>query len=426
MATAFTSLLGFALPVTGELSGTWGDTVNTSITALVDAAVAGATTLSADADVTLTSVNGVDNEARKAILLWTANGTTTTRNITAPARSKAYVVLNNAAVTQSIVLRGAGPTTGVTIVNGEAAVCVWNGSDFVKVASNSVSSVIGTLPTNRGGTGLTTFTAGDLVYFASGTSFTKLGIGTNGQLLTSSGTAPQWTTASTLAATSFQTSMAGLTPSTATTGVITLAGTLGPASGGTGIVNNASATVTSSGNFAYTRTLSGVTNVTFPTTGTLATRAGTETLTNKTLTAPVISTISNTGTLTLPTTTDTLVGKATTDTLTNKRIDPRDVVATTATTLAPDLSVGDMYAYTALASPLTIGAPTGTPTNGEILLFRFLDNGTARNLTWDVIYTNIGVTLPTTTTASKTTYVGCIYNSNSTPRWDVIAVSTQA
>jgi hypothetical protein len=431
MATAYTSLLGLALPVTGELSGTWGDTVNTSITALVDAAVAGATTLSVDADVTLTSVNGVDNEARKAILLWTANGTTTTRNITAPARSKAYVVLNNAAVTQSIVLRGAGPTTGVTIVNGEAAVCVWNGSDFVKVASNSVSSVIGTLPTNRGGTGLTTFTAGDLVYFASGTSFTKLGIGTNGQLLTSSGTAPQWTTASTLAATSFQTSMAGLTPSTATTGAITLAGTLGPASGGTGISNNASATVTSSGNFAYTRTLTAATNVTFPTTGTLATRAGTETLTNKTLTAPVISTISNTGTLTLPTTTDTLVGKATTDTLTNKRIDPRDVIATTATTLTPDLSVGDMYAYTGLASALTINAPTGTPTNGEILLFRFLDNGTAKNLYWDGTYTNIGVTLPTTTTANKTTYVGCIYNStnnppSSIPRWDVIAVSTQA
>jgi hypothetical protein len=46
----------------------------------------------------------------------------------------------------------------------------------------------------------------------------------------------------------------------------------------------------------------------------------TETLTNKTLTAPVISSISNTGTLTLPTTTDTLVGRVTTDTLTGKTI----------------------------------------------------------------------------------------------------------
>lgn len=56
------------------------------------------------------------------------------------------------------------------------------------------------------------------------------------------------------------------------------------------------------------------------TSSTLATLTGTETFTNKTLTTPVISTISNTGTITLPTSTDTLVGRATTDTLTNKTL----------------------------------------------------------------------------------------------------------
>lgn len=81
-------------------------------------------------------------------------------------------------------------------------------------------------------------------------------------------------------------------------------------------------------------------NTTFPS-GTIVGNTDTQTLTNKTLTsptitgatitgstlttatltAPIISTISNTGTLTLPTSTDTLVGKATTDTLTNKTID---------------------------------------------------------------------------------------------------------
>jgi hypothetical protein len=55
-------------------------------------------------------------------------------------------------------------------------------------------------------------------------------------------------------------------------------------------------------------------------TDTLVGKATTDVLTNKTLTAPVISTISNTGTLTLPTSTDTLVGKATTDVFTNKSI----------------------------------------------------------------------------------------------------------
>ena len=46
MATSYTSLLGFALPVTGELDGTWGDTVNNSITQLVEDSVAGTATQS--------------------------------------------------------------------------------------------------------------------------------------------------------------------------------------------------------------------------------------------------------------------------------------------------------------------------------------------------------------------------------------------
>ena len=134
MTTAYTSLLGLALPVTGELSGTWGDTVNNSITALLDSAVAGTTTLSSDADVTLTTTTGAANTSREAILLWTAGGTVT-RNITAPAQSKVYIVINASSSTQSIVLRGAGPTSGVTILKGEVAVCAWNGSDFVKSAN---------------------------------------------------------------------------------------------------------------------------------------------------------------------------------------------------------------------------------------------------------------------------------------------------
>ncbi len=82
---------------------------------------------------------------------------------------------------------------------------------------------------------------------------------------------------------------------------------------------NDSSLITVGGN-PLTITTTGTTGVTLPTTGTLATLTGSETFTNKTLTAPVISSISNTGTLTLPTSTDTLVGRATTDTLTNKTL----------------------------------------------------------------------------------------------------------
>ena len=186
MTTAATSLLGLALPVTGELSGTWGDTVNNSITSLVDSAIAGTTTISSDADVTLTTTTLAANTAREAILLWTASGTVT-RNITAPAQSKAYIVINATGSTQSIVLRGAGPTTGVTIVAGEKALCAWNGSDFVKVSTTATASsfsagstgftpstattgaitLAGTLATTNGGTNLTSFTSGGAVYATS-------------------------------------------------------------------------------------------------------------------------------------------------------------------------------------------------------------------------------------------------------------------
>ena len=155
--TNFSPLLGFALPTTGDLSGTWGTTVNNSITDLIDSAIAGTTTLSANADVTLSTTNGAANQARNAIILWTASNGVTTRNITAPAQSKAYVVIN--AGTGSIVFRGSGPTTGVTIPSGTRALVAWNGTDFVKVISNPIvltTDVSGILPVANGGTATAT------------------------------------------------------------------------------------------------------------------------------------------------------------------------------------------------------------------------------------------------------------------------------
>ena len=151
--TNFSPLLGLALPTTGDLSGTWGTTVNDAITSLIDSSVAGTTTLSANADVTLTTTNGVANQARNAVILWTASNGATTRTVTAPAQSKAYIVLN--AGTGSIVLRGSGPTTGVTIISGEKCLVAWNGSDFVKVVS-SVVPPSGILPIVNGGTNAST------------------------------------------------------------------------------------------------------------------------------------------------------------------------------------------------------------------------------------------------------------------------------
>ena len=217
--TNFTPLLGLALPTTGDLSGTWGTTVNEAITDLLDDAVAGTVTLSVDADVTLTTTNGADNQARNAVILWTASNGATTRNITAPAQSKAYVVIN--AGTGSIVIRGAGPTTGVTLPAGARALVAWNGSDFVKIVSNPVvltsdvsgtlpianggtgttsttfvnlaTNVTGTLPVGNGGIGATTLTANNVI-LGNGTSAPLfVAPGTSGNVLTSNGTT--WTSA---------------------------------------------------------------------------------------------------------------------------------------------------------------------------------------------------------------------------------------
>jgi hypothetical protein len=105
-------------------------------------------------------------------------------------------------------------------------------------STSSSALAAGTLPIAAGGTAVTSFTANGIVY-GNGTS--ALGVtaaGTTGQVLIgNTGSAPTWGTLSGSAVTTFQTSLNGLTPSTATSGAVTLAGTLGATSGGTGLTS---------------------------------------------------------------------------------------------------------------------------------------------------------------------------------------------
>lgn len=103
-------------------------------------------------------------------------------------------------------------------------------------ATQGAVTVAGTLITSNGGTGLSSWTAGDLPYYATGTALSKLGVGTVGQILTSSGTAPQWSTVSLVS--SFSAGTTGFTPSSATSGAVTLSGTLAVANGGTGVTSS--------------------------------------------------------------------------------------------------------------------------------------------------------------------------------------------
>jgi hypothetical protein len=129
----------------------------------------------------------------------------------------------------------AGNLTNSTF-GSELAINITDGKLFYKDNTNAVQVIAWkTTPTTAGGTGLTSYTAGDLPYYATGTTLSKLAIGTNGQILSSNGTAPQWTTLSGVAVTSISFGTTGLTPATATQGAVTVAGTLITTNGGTGL-----------------------------------------------------------------------------------------------------------------------------------------------------------------------------------------------
>jgi hypothetical protein len=136
-------------------------------------------------------------------------------------------------------------------------------------------------------------------------------------------------------------------------------------------------------------------------------------------------TITTSGTIAVDTT--VVATTSNTVTLTNKRISPRIGTTTSAATITPTADSSDQYNVTALATTANFAIPSGTPTNGQKLTIRIYA-GTTQTISWTTTaggYRVIGTTLPTTITGTKTTYVGCIYNS-ADGYWDVVSVATQA
>ena len=199
MSVGYSTNLQLVEPVTGTESGNWGYDINYGTTDYIDISVAGTNNITTDADVTLTQTTGstsgnniVGTTAQYMQLLFTGSRIAD-RNVNVPNISKIYVVNNSTTGGHSITVRGVtGPTTGVTVINGEKCIIAWNSvsGDFVKISTSVITN---------------------------------------------------------------------------------LTGTLSPVNGGTGVANNSASTITISGNYATTFTVTAATNVTLPTSGKIAT-----------------------------------------------------------------------------------------------------------------------------------------------------------
>jgi len=226
--------------------------------------------------------------------------------------------------------------------------------------------------------------------------------------------------------------VAGATMTTPTLGVATATSynkitVTAPATSATLTLAQGSSLITA-GAYATTLTATATTGVTLPTTGTLATLAGSETLSGKVLTLPQINdtssdhqyilavselTADRTVTLPLLASADEFVFKDHTVTMTNKRVTKRVTTISSHATPTVNTDNCDVVSITAQGEAITSMTTnlSGTETNFQTLIFRILDDGTGRAITWGAAFEPRGIALPTTTTASKLLTVGFMYDT---------------
>ena len=144
MATGYTSILKLALPVSGELSGTWGDVVNDNITEMVEEAVAGRAVINTwtTNSHTLTTANGTTSESRCAIIYMSDTGVQLSGAGTCicPTATKIYLVTN--ATGQTITFKTSGGT-GVSFANSDIKLVFCDGTNVVDATpAGGITSVV--------------------------------------------------------------------------------------------------------------------------------------------------------------------------------------------------------------------------------------------------------------------------------------------
>jgi hypothetical protein len=143
MATTYTSILGLAKPAAGELTGTWGTTVNAQVTDMVEEAIAGLAVhnMASDANYTLTTADGSTSQARAAMVEITDTSTNLSagKDIVVPAKTKMYIFKNSTAQILTVKVSG---QSGVAVPAGKTMLLHCDGTN-VEEAINEVAGNLG-------------------------------------------------------------------------------------------------------------------------------------------------------------------------------------------------------------------------------------------------------------------------------------------
>jgi hypothetical protein len=182
---SYTTSLRLVQPSTGEYSGTWGTQVNTGLTALVDASVAGTASITMTAaNYTLSNANGAADEARAMFLV--LGGTPgASYQVICPAVSKLYFVTNSTGFAQTVKTSGG---SGISVPNGARMTLRCDGTNVLEAENYFASITLGSpLVATSGGTGQSSYAVGDLLFASTTTALSKLADVATGNALISGG-----------------------------------------------------------------------------------------------------------------------------------------------------------------------------------------------------------------------------------------------